>query len=664
MKKNLTKSFNPFFFLVIMFVNLILNSTLDTIAQSCSEIQTTSGTPKLIIDGKQYPPYAYMSYLGEKKYYKEVAACNVHLYNIPSYLGERGINTNSGIGPFRSPIWIGENKFDFTSLINDFEEIIESDSLAKVIIRFYLDPPLWWEKLNPEACCQLSNGDTFRQCFASDIWRKETGIAFNHCLDWLLKSKYSKYLVGIHVASGYTEEWFYHPMQLRDVNPIREEKFRLWLKSNYRNNHALQDAWQNKSITFKTAQPVSLIESNKNKEWRNSIQEQNYIDTYRFHSEVMVDNIMYFCKLVKNVSNRNLLTGAFYGYHYYVTNPKRGHGALAKLLDCRDLDYLSSPNVYNRVIGEDWPPMVAVQSVQLHGKLWLAENDTRTSITTLLKDRSIGIAPPGQYESGVWLGPEDIETSVSFLWKNAGRMLTYGYGGWWFDMWGGWFSDPRLLNVIEKTQEFHTDFTPLNVKIMQPEVCVFVDEELSFWDASNGSLTENILSNRYSLGKTGTSYNLFLRTDINSVTIKQYKVVWLMGLVELTKKEKIKVEKWIRRGITVLWTNTDGTYTFNSKEKKQFIEGKFNWESSELREIYKKAGVHLYINTDDVFYIGRNWLCIHTVIGGNRTIKFPFYTQVIDPLKKEILADSTKNIDIHLSPKSTILLRINPQIEK
>ncbi len=90
----------------------------------------------------------------------------------------------------------------------------------------------------------------------------------------------------------------------------------------------------------------------------------------------------------------------------------------------------------------------------------------------MLKDRSQGIAPQGQYENGAWLGPKEMGTSVSFLWKNAGRMLAYGYGGWWFDMWGGWFSDPALLDVIEKTQKFHTEFLPQNKNKMLSQVCV------------------------------------------------------------------------------------------------------------------------------------------------------------------------------------------------
>ncbi|NOX64499.1 MAG: hypothetical protein GXO85_01560, partial [Chlorobi bacterium] len=265
----------------------------------------------------------------------------------------------------------------------------------------------------------------------------------------------------------------------------------------------------------------------------------------------------------------------------------------------------------------------------------------------------------GQYESGVWLGPKEMETSVSFLWKNAGRMLAFGYGGWWFDMWGGWFSDPALLNVIEKTQQFYTKFHPQNNNKMQSQVCVIVDEELSFWDASYGKLTNEILSNRYPLAKTGAPYDLFLRTDLDNISTTQYKVIWLMGLLKLQKNEILKIEKWRQQGITVLWTDGYGTKIYHENDE-ELRDKKIKWTDSELRDIWKKAGVHLYIETDDVLYIGNNWLCIHTVEGGKRTVIFPFFAQVIEPENQEIVADSTNKIDITLKPKSTVLLRINP----
>jgi len=630
-------------------------------AQPRAEVKLAAGVPTLFVDGKPYLPYAYMSYLGERKYYKEVAATGIHLYCIPSYLGDRGINSNSGIKSFRPPVWIGEGKYDFAGLIKDFEDIIQSDPKARIIIRLYLDPPQWWEKLNPDASCQLPDGQTFRQCYASETWRKETGKVLQHCLKWLLNSKYSKYLVGIHVAGGSTEEWMYHSGQFDDANPARLETFRNWLRKKYKSNTLLlQKAWNHSSVTFNSAQLSNSGDIKKRSEWRNPGTEQNIIDTYRFHSEVIVDNIAYFCKIVKETSNRSLLTGAFYGYHYFIADPGLGHFALAKLLDCNNLDYLSSPNVYNRVIGEDWPPMAAVQSIQLHGKLWLAENDTRTSITTLLKDRSQGIAPPGQYESGVWLGPPDMATSVALLWKNSGRMLTHGYGGWWFDMWGGWFSDPALLNVIEKTNQYHNIYPPQEGTKMQSQVLVIVDEELCFWDASYGMLTENILSNRYPLAKTGAPYDLFLRTDLGSLATSQYRVIWLMGILELKKEEKQLLEKWRQQGITLLWTDGNGTKIVDKNAEEICFKAKFKWTDSQLREIWNKAGVHTYTDTDDILYIGRNWLSIHTVHGGLKKLKFPFYARIIDPLKQKVIADSTNHLEINLPEKSTTLFRINP----
>jgi beta-galactosidase len=657
-----TMKYRNHFFVLAILISFCFQLSAQSLSQSIAEVKTSTGVPTLYIDGKAIPPYAYMSYLGEEKYYKEVAEAGIHLYNFPAYLGDRGINSGSGIGPFRDPIWIGENEYDFSGFKMDFDKILNADPQAKVIIRLHLDPPVWWEKRNPGTACQLPDGTTFRNSFFSETWKKESGIVLKACIKWLQNSPYSQHLVGIHVAGGSTEEWFYHFKQFfYDENPARLQAFRQWLKNNYNGNTlSLQKSWNNNSVDFNTAQLSDISGKERRREWRNPDKEQDVIDTYKFHCETMADNIAYFCKIVKETSNGHLLTGAFYGYQYYVTDPRRGHGALAKLLDCPDLDYLSSPNVYNRVIGEDWPPMAAIESIKLHGKLWLVENDTRTSITTLLKDRKPEACPPGQYQTGVWLGPEDMETSVSFLWKNLGRMLTNGYGGWWFDMWGGWFSDPDLLFVLEKAQQYHELYPPVEENKMRAQVCVFIDEELCFWDASLGSLTNNILENRYPLSKTGAPYDLYLRTDLNTVSANPYRVIWLMGALELNMNEKQKIKEWQQKGITVMWTDGKGTKIYSPSEKPTSFNKKFKFSDSQLRELWKAAGVHVYTETDDVFYIGRNWMCIHTVIGGKRTIRFPFYTQVIDPLQQKAITDSTKLLEINLKPKSTTLFRINP----
>ena len=644
------------------FLLIIYLQTSSLFSAPSARVKNVDGIPSLFVNEEPYPPYAYMSYLGEERYYREAATAGIHLYCFPAYLGDRGINSNSGIGPFRSAIWIGEEKYDFSSIIHDFRQILKADPQAMVIIRFHLDPPQWWDKQHPDACCLLPDGSTLRQSFFSDIWRQQAGAVLQKSIEWLLDSDYADHLIGIHVAAGFTEEWFYHfRNEFYNENPDRTIAFRQWLRQRYQNNHeTLQQAWNNNSITLDTAEPADISGKNKRQEWRDPQQEQPIIDTFRFHTWTMADNIVYFCKIVKKSSQNRLLTGAFYGYHYFVTDPRRGHGALATLLDCPDLDYLSSPNVYNRVVGEDWPPMVAIQSVQQHGKLWLAENDTRTFKTTLLKDRAPDICPPGQYENNVWLGPPDVQTSVAFLWKNTARMLCYGYGGWWFDMWGGWFSDPALLDVLQKTQEFFFTYPSQQEKKMDAQVCVIVDEELQFYDASFGRLSGDILSNRYPLAKSGAPYDLYLRTDLPVISQDQYRVVWLLGILHPTANESRQLKKWLQQGITVLHTDSKGTRVY-TPTKTDFYESKFKWPASELHQLWKKAGVFLYMDTNDVLYAGRGWLSIHSIKGGDRNIYLPFPAQVMDPLSQKIVADSTTSFKMNLAPVSTTLLRILPR---
>lgn len=629
-----------------------------------SMISTVEGVPTLHIDGKPYPPFAYMSYLGEKRYYREMAAAGVHLYNIPAYLGDRGINSSSGIGPFREAIWVGEGQYDFSSIVKDFEEIIQADSLARVVIRIHLDPPIWWEKKHPEMACLLPDGSTYRQSFFSRLWQREAGESLKYCIRWLLNSAYAKHLVGIHVAGGFTEEWFYHYKDsFYDENPLRVQEFRKWLRSKYAADETLfQQAWNDNAIGFDAALPADISGDERHKAWRDPAKERQVFDTFDFQAETMADHVAYFCGIVKETSDNRLLAGAFYGYHFFVTDPRRGHGALAKLLECKDLDYLSSPNDYNRVVGEDWPPMAAINSIQRHGKLWLAENDTRTSIVTLLKDRAPHVDPPGDYYSkGVWLGPKDMATSVSLLWKNLARMLAHGYGGWWFDMWGGWFHHAQLMNVINRAQTLHAQYPSIEVQEMRAQVALVADEKLAFYDASYGALAGNILSNRYPIAKIGAPYDQFLRTDISAVADGPYKMVWLMGLLQLTEDEQQLIQHLRKKGVTVLYTDEKGTSIYRKNGTETKLQDKLQWSASELIDILQEAGVHRYSPEEEVLYAGRGWVSLHSVTGGKRTIALPLKARVIDVIQDREVLFSGSSFEVDLKPGATGLWRIEPE---
>lgn len=626
-----------------------------------AEVKEQEGVPTLFVNGVPYPPYAYMSYLGETQFYEEMGQVGLHLYNIPAYLGDRGINSISGINPFRTPIWVSEGELDYTSIIEDFDELIAADPNALAIIRVHLDAPTWWEEANPDHASLQPDGSTFRTSMYSALWRDESSKVLAQLVQWLEQSPYAKHLVGIHVAGGLTEEWMYHFMdEFYDESHVRLNGFREWLRRNYADDvERLRQSWNHNDVTFETAQLGDISGKTRANHWRQPDTAGQVYDTFVFHGETTADHIAHFCSIVKEASGGRLLTGAFYGYHYFVSDLRRGHGALKRLLRCPDLDYLSSPNDYQRVIGEDWAPFAAIKSVQLHGKLWLAENDTRTSITTLLRDRAPHVQPEGTaYTDGVWLGPKTMEESEALLWKNLGRMLAYGYGGWWFDMWGGWFSDPKLMHVIASGQRFFERYPDEAFPAMAPKVAVVVDEKLGAMDASFGGLTGGILHNRYALGKTGAPYDLYLREDLDAVKAGGYQVVWYLGLLALTDDEQSYLDEAAEQGAWVVWTDGRQSTIYQPDGSVDRKAEKIQWSASELGELYGRAGVHRYVSDgQDVLYAGRGWICLHSVGGGHKQIDLPFNATVIDPLSDAVLA-SGDAVEIVMEPKSTQIFKI------
>ena len=626
-----------------------------------SEVRQHNGVPTLFVNGKAVPPFAYMSYLGKAEYYGEMAEAGIEIYCLPAYMGDRGINSRSGIKPFRPNFWKGINAYDFSVIRDEFDELLKVREDAKVIIRIHLEPPVWWEQQNPEELCLLPDGTRHRISFSSQKWRADAGKALIDLLEWIRRSKYNQNLIGIHVAGGMTEEWFYHfNDHFHDLSQPRREHYRNWLRNRYHHTDSLRKAWRDETITFETALPADISGQHSDNLIRQKGDHPQLDDTFEFHGQVMAQNIAYFTGLVKKASDRRLLTGAFYGYHLFVHDPRWGHGSLYQLLNCPDLDYLSSPNDYRREVGIDWLPMSAIRSVQLHGKLWLAENDTRTALTTLLRARAPHVVPDqgDWYDKGVWLGPQDLSVSRELLWKNAARMLAYGYGGWWFDMWGGWFSDPEMRRIFSKTNELYEETIgkSSNIPDYTPEVAVIVDEKLAFRDGSYGRITGNLLANRYSLGSSGTPFDIYLREDLKELWKKKYKFIWYLGCYDPTPEEEKLISVLRRQTPVSLHTNHHESVLYETTQMKQRFPDRIRWTPEQLRTVYNLAKVHIFSEQDDVIYAGRGWLAVHLATDGRREITLPSEWKLIQV--KDGKSVTTRKLLLEGRSAETFLFRI------
>ena len=79
----------------------------------------------------------------------------------------------------------------------------------------------------------------------------------------------------------------------------------------------------------------------------------------RYQSELTADTIAMFARAAKEATEGRSLVGAFYGYTMELSNngpralANSGHLALAKLLECPDLDMIHAPiSYFERGIGQ------------------------------------------------------------------------------------------------------------------------------------------------------------------------------------------------------------------------------------------------------------------------------------------------------------------------
>ena len=120
--------------------------------------------------------------------------------------------------------------------------------------------------------------------------------------------------------------------------------------------------------------------------FRDPVAERKVIDFDEFRNVDMADVVALLCQTVKQAAPRKLAV-AFYGYPFEVA-PGTGRYAVqrasraGRLLKSPDVDVLCSPVSYlDRAAGGGGYFMAPVDSVHLHGKLWLVEDDTRTHLS-------------------------------------------------------------------------------------------------------------------------------------------------------------------------------------------------------------------------------------------------------------------------------------------
>ncbi|MBQ7548323.1 MAG: hypothetical protein IJT03_01315, partial [Clostridia bacterium] len=584
-----------------------------------SRVGDHNGVPTLFVNGEPYTAAAYMTYLRKYNRYEQFAQAGYKLFSLPVLFAGRWISATEGLVPFDDGIFDEKGRPDFHATDEAVREILEICPDAYILPRVNVSMPMWWIEENADELDGTGN----RESLYSAKWREDAAEMLRLYIDHVIHSDYAPHIIGYHLAGGNTEEWFHFDMNA-GLCAAAEDGFRAFLSEHY------------PGTAYKGLPDLSLL--NRNTVYHKSEYLARYLEYASFQ---IADNIAFLANEAKKASGGYVAVGTFYGYALEVPSPLYGTHALKHLLRCDDLDFFCSPNSYlgTRAADADWTEMYAADSVRLHGKLCLQECDIRTHLTKPLPECAPEYDPEGRMTAPIWQGLPDRDAAVQQIRKSFCRQLIKGNGFWWFDMWGGWYDDPVIMDEMNKFREIARKSLERTDRGSVAQTAVFIDEASYKFMTDNG-LRNAICGQRGPLGCMGAPYDIYDISDFEAVYSRYKAVIFISCAKTQTLKNAVSL---CRKG--------DIAYIMNDNSKRSFT-------AAELRHFCRASGVHVYCETDDVVYVNRNYLAVHAAEGGVKTIRLP-EAVCATALLGEALTVRGETLSFEMKAGETMLFELN-----
>ena len=554
-----------------------------------AKIVNNNGNLIFEINGKRVIPAAYMSYLEDNADYSGFKQAGYNLFCACVYMGDCPVNELSGVLPFNDHVWKSRDKFDFTPVYDSVKRIVGEEKEGYVILRVNLNTPLWWRKENPDELLVLTDGKKYNQSIFSEKWHEDAKLCLTKLVEYVKNFEFSENIVAIQVAGMQTEEWIamWTPTGTLDISPCAQKAFATWCKKRRKEKfiHYVPTVEETRARNACTVVPES---------------EHAALTEYlHFICDGHASAIREFSAYVKSIAP-HLLVGTFYGYIGQIPCD-RGHNAVSKLLHDKNIDFFASPFAYvdGRKGAKDWFYHGVMNSCSLAGKLWFLEADVRTHLTQPLHQTHpklmSGENTVKAFKAPVWMGPSTEEESLWQLLRSFAKVLISKHAYWWFDMWGGWYDTPKMMELMRSTLALYRTEMERPTKGLS-EMAVILDEEASY-ALGEEHFYQTHFHQLVALGFTGVPYDIYHLSDVEKIK-KNYKVLFYLMPSQEGEKGNVLVSRHER-----------------IKKSERFTP-------SEIVEFLKKSGVHVW-SEGNIVYANSRFVCVTATTEGSIKLNVP-----------------------------------------
>ena len=468
--------------------------------------------------------------------------------------------------------------YDFSTVRPEMQSYLDIDPEAVFLMRINFDtrwvPDRWWNDAYTEEVEVLSNGERWGNSFASRIWREQVNHQLRAFMDHLREIGMYERVLAYQIGAGSSGEWIKDMSCMRlpsgDFSPTMRRHFQAWLRERYDDDEsALRAEWSDNDVTFETAQVPPHADQSSTAtglSFRDPRRERKIIDYYECYAEVCADDLIDFCRTVRQYTMGEKLAGGFFGYVLDLawnmtffsgegtpeeaevsTLQRSGHLGLRRLLTSPDVDFVVSPHGYAfRGLGGDGLPMQPAESLRHHGKIYVMEED---EIMHNNKD--------------VYGRMHSEENAVAVYQRNFAQVLTHGHAVTWFETDELHASDrlaPERMRWISRFQQLGQWGVNLDRKPAS-DVGVFLDLESYMYESNFTNVDLPLIWRQrvVSLNRFGASHDIYLLDDLIEDDLPPYKLYVFLNPFHLDDRRRNRLKSILRRdGRTALWLYAPG----------------------------------------------------------------------------------------------------------
>jgi hypothetical protein len=544
------------------------------------------GRTAISVDGRPIPGMSYVGPIHSREdrsigILREMADAGVRIFFCP--WGFR----RSRRGP---TAWAESGDLDFGLLDEGMETLASLCDDLWIVPRIYLDTPHWWARRYPQELVLFSDSNGIpaepteghrnlaQASMASQRWRQDVSALLRRLVEHVESGPHADRVLGYMLNSGGTEEWVYWGAQqgkVPDYSLPALNAFQQWLRERYGDAASLAAAWNIPSADFDSTR-IPSAEERRTAHYglvRDPRRDGPSVDYDLFLSDLCAGTLLHFCRVVKEATERRRLTGSFYGYCLWQTGfmnsvVPNGHAALRKLLESPDIDFVTGITSYdNREPGGPGSFMLPVESVQAAGKLVFNEVDVRTHLTRGSATARFESDRSGPRVLNIWPLDNPAE-SVAVYRREFAHHLIHGAAWWYFDMQGGWYSCPELLDEFSVQSKIARQALDWDMGSVAEVAAVVSEGGLArhalfrMHDVAPRELTDlqcdRATANLY---KAGFPVDWWMMEDLGLEELRRYKVIYFHNATFLSDEERSLVEGLKRDGRTLIFIGLPGLLT-------------------------------------------------------------------------------------------------------